>query len=44
MSGVTAALADLGFDVSTGGSADPYKAKGTLLTAKGMIGLGLQVT
>eukprot|EP00607_Mallomonas_marina_P006248 CAMPEP_0182437152 /NCGR_PEP_ID=MMETSP1167-20130531/84846_1 /TAXON_ID=2988 /ORGANISM="Mallomonas Sp, Strain CCMP3275" /LENGTH=455 /DNA_ID=CAMNT_0024629957 /DNA_START=152 /DNA_END=1519 /DNA_ORIENTATION=- len=43
MSGVTAALTAMGFEVSPGGSADPFKAKGSLLTPKGMIGIGLQV-
>ena len=43
MGGVTAALTDMGFEVTSGESADPYKAKGSLLTPKGLIGLGLQV-
>ena len=43
MAGVSSALTDMGFEVVPGGASDPYKAKGSLLTAKGMIGLGLQV-
>ena len=43
MAGVSSALTDMGFEVVPGGASDPYKAKGSLLTAKGMIGLGMQV-
>ena len=43
MAEVTSALTGMGFEVSQGGAADPFKAKCSLLTPKGMIGLGLQV-
>lgn len=45
MQTVKTALVTQGFEVGSGGEGgdDPYKAKATLLTAKGQIGLGLQV-